>query len=53
MTQVLENPATTEHRRDTVEGLKWRISCIHRMYSSRCGRRAASGSKPRWAHQDR
>jgi hypothetical protein len=40
-----ENPAVTEKRRETVEGLKWRISCIHRMHSSRCGRRAASGSR--------
>ena len=30
-----------------------RISCIHRMYSSRCGRRAASGSNPCSAHQAR
>ena len=37
-------PATSENRRDTVEGLKRRISCIHRMYNSRCGRRAALGS---------
>jgi hypothetical protein len=44
MTQALQNPAATEKRRDTVEGLNRRISCIHRMYSSRCGRRAASGS---------
>jgi hypothetical protein len=29
-----------------VEGLKWRISCIHRMYYSKCGRRAAGGSRP-------
>jgi hypothetical protein len=35
-----------------VEGLK-RISCIHRMYNSRCGRRAASGSRSRSAHQAR
>jgi SAM-dependent methyltransferase len=31
----------------TVEGSNRRISCIHRRYSSRCGRRAASGSMPR------
>jgi len=53
MTQVLSNPATTENRRDTVEGLKRRISCIHRMYNSRCGRRAAIGFRPRSAHQER
>jgi hypothetical protein len=52
-TQVWQNPATTENRRDTVEGLNRRISCIHRMYSSRCGRWAASGSRPRSAHQAR
>jgi len=39
----------TEKRRDTVEGLNRRISCIHRMYSSRCGRRAARGSRLRSA----
>jgi hypothetical protein len=53
MTQVRQNPVTTEKRRETVEGLKRRISCIHRMYSSRYGRRAASGSRPRSAHQAR
>jgi hypothetical protein len=47
------DPATTENRRDTVEGLNRRISCIDRMYSSRCGRWAASGSRPRSAHQAR
>jgi hypothetical protein len=52
-TQVRENPAATGNRRDTVEGLNRRISCIHRMYSSRCGRRAASGSRSRPAHQVR
>jgi hypothetical protein len=46
MTQVRQNPAVTENRRDTVEGLNRRISCIHRMYSSRCGLLAASGSRP-------
>jgi hypothetical protein len=40
-------------RRDTVEGLNRQASCIHRMYSSRCGRRAVSGSSPRSAHQVR
>jgi hypothetical protein len=30
--QVRYNPAATEKRRDTAEGLKRRISCIHRMY---------------------
>jgi hypothetical protein len=30
MTQVRYNPATTENRRDTVEGLNRRVSCIHR-----------------------
>ena len=29
----------------TVEGLKRRISCVQRMYSSRCGRRAANESR--------
>ena len=43
------DPAVTENRRDTVEDLNRRISCIHRMYSSRCGRCAASGSRPRSA----
>ena len=28
-------------------------SCIHRMYNSRCGRRARRGSRPRSAHQAR
>ncbi len=27
-------PAATEKRRDTVESLNRRISCIHRMYNS-------------------
>ena len=40
-------------RRETVEGLNRRISCIQRMYNSRCGRRAASGARPRSAHQER
>ena len=53
MTQVRYNPATTEKRRETVDGLNRRISCIHRMYNSRCGRRAASGSGPCSAHQAR
>jgi hypothetical protein len=53
MTQVRQNPATTENRRETVEGLKQRAPCIQRMYSSRCGRRAASGPSPRSAHQVR
>jgi hypothetical protein len=35
------------------EGLNRRISRIHRMHSSRCGRLAASGSIPRSAHQAR
>jgi hypothetical protein len=39
--------------RDTTEGLNRLISCIQRMYSSRCGRRAASGSRARSAHQVR
>jgi hypothetical protein len=30
MTQVREKPATTENRRDTVDGLKRRTSCIQR-----------------------
>jgi len=47
------NPAATEKRRETVEGLNRRISCIHRKYSFRCDRWAASGSKPRPAHQVR
>jgi len=51
MTQVRQNPAATENRRDTVEGLKRQISRIHRMYSSRCGRRVAKGSMPGPAHQ--
>jgi hypothetical protein len=37
----------------SVEGLNRRISCIDRMYSSRCGRFAVSGSRPRSAHQAR
>jgi predicted RNA binding protein YcfA (HicA-like mRNA interferase family) len=37
----------------TVDGLNRRISCIHRMYNSRCGRRAASGSRQCSAHQVR
>jgi hypothetical protein len=53
MTQVRQNPATTENRRDTAGGLKRRTSCIHRIYNSRCGRRAASGSRLRSAHQAR
>ena len=53
MTQVRQNPAATENRRDTVEGLNRRISCIHRMQSSRCGRLSVSGSRPRPAHQVR
>ena len=53
MTHVRWNPAVTESLRATVEGLNRRISCIQRMYSSRCGRRAASGSRPRSAHQAR
>jgi len=53
MTQVRQNPAATENRRDTVEDWNRRISCIQRMYSSRCGRRAVSGSRPRSAHQVR
>lgn len=28
MTQVRQNPAATENRRETVEGLNWRTSCI-------------------------
>jgi hypothetical protein len=31
ITQVRWNPAVTENRRDTVDGLNRRISCIHRM----------------------
>ena len=31
MTQVREKPAVTEKRRETVEGLNRRISCIQRM----------------------
>jgi hypothetical protein len=46
-------PVATENLRETVEGLNRRISCIDRMYSSRCGRRAASGSRARSAHQAR
>jgi hypothetical protein len=38
-------------RRETVEGLNRRISCIQRMYNSRCGRCAAIGSRPRSAQQ--
>jgi hypothetical protein len=51
--QVRWNPAVTENRLDPVEGLNRRISCIHLMYSSRWGRCAASGSRPRSAHQAR
>ena len=39
ITHVRQNPAATENRRDTVDGLNRRSSCIHRMYSSRSGRR--------------
>jgi hypothetical protein len=53
MTQVRQNPAVIENRRETADALNRRISCIHRMYSSRCGRHAASGSRPRAAHQAR
>lgn len=49
MTQVRQNPAVTGSRRDIAEGLNRRISCIQRMYSSGCGRWAASGSSPRSA----
>jgi len=45
--------AFAAHAQHPVEGLKRRISCIQRMYSSRCGRRAASGARQRSAHQDR
>ena len=40
-------------RCETVEGLNRRISCIHRMYSSRYERCAAIGSRARSAHQAR
>jgi hypothetical protein len=50
MTAVRYNPATTETRRDTVDGLNLRVSCIHRRYSSRCGRRADNGSRLLLAH---
>jgi hypothetical protein len=38
-------------RRDVVDGLSRRTSCIHRTYNSICGRDAASGSILRSAHQ--
>jgi hypothetical protein len=47
------DPAVTGNRLDTAEGLNRRICCLHRMYSSRCGRRAVSGSRRRPAHQVR
>ena len=49
----LEDPQAQQAEHETVEGRNRRISCIHRMYSSRCGRCADSGSRPRSAHQDR
>jgi hypothetical protein len=52
-TQIRQNPAVTGNLREAVEGLNRRISCIDRMYSSRCGRFAASGSRPCSAHQAR
>jgi hypothetical protein len=38
MTAVRLKPATIDIRRETVEGLSRRISCIHRTYTSTCGR---------------
>src|SRR4051794_26770865 len=43
MTQVRWNPATTDIRRDTVEGWNRRTSCSQRRDSSRCGRVAVNG----------
>ena len=40
-----------ETRRFRPSTISRRFSCIHRMYSSRCGRCAASGSRPCPAHQ--
>jgi hypothetical protein len=42
MTAVRWNPATTDIRRDVMDGLNWRISCLHRAYSSTYGRDAAA-----------
>ncbi len=41
MTQVRYNPAITEVRRDTVDGLYRRVSCSHRTYNSTSCRSAA------------
>src|SRR3954447_25956648 len=49
MTQVRQNPATTDIRRDTVEGWNRRTSCSQRRYSSRCGRVVVNGSRSRSA----
>jgi hypothetical protein len=45
-------PGCDGERRDAMEGLNRQISCIHWMYNSRCGRRAAGGSRPCSAHQE-
>jgi hypothetical protein len=49
----VQRPAVAEKRRETVEGLNRRTSCIHRMFSSSCGRRARNGSRLRPAHHVR
>src|SRR3954451_7253428 len=53
MTQVRWNPATTDIRRDMVEGRNRRTSCSQRRYCSRCGRVAVNGSSSLSAHQVR
>jgi hypothetical protein len=44
ITQVRYKPAITDIRRDTVEGLNRRTSCIKRTYNSTCGRWDVRGS---------
>jgi hypothetical protein len=53
MTQVRYQPATTDIRRETVEGRWRRTSCSQRTKSSMCGRVAPSGSRSCCSHQVR
>lgn len=51
ITQVRWKPVTTAIRRDTVEGLSRRISCIHLAYSSTWTRPVVNGAHSRSEHQ--